>query len=298
MSIGTRQPRRDESETLRHIWAKVFGDGDESSFFDYYFDPELCIVGTHSGIPVSAGYLVPAGNLVFGKASVPCAMIYAVATLPEYRNLGLGAAVVDKLVLTGQSAGFTAVVLCPSSDGLFEFYSTHSVFRDWFFIRELLFCGSLPKCPAVTIDEVLPREYYRIREDYLSGVAHIEYDERALSYQSTLSKEFGGGLFRVITSRGVFCAVVERQRDNSIWIKELLAPEEQLPVVVAAIASLFPAKEYSVRVLARLCDLRASPAKYSGARRFGMLAALPSLMSEVSVWHSFIAAPWYGLAFD
>jgi GNAT superfamily N-acetyltransferase len=300
----------------------VFNDGDESAFFNHYFDTEFCIIATRDDMPVATGYLLPSGNIICNELSIPCAMIYGVATLPEHRKLGFGAAVVRELVSVARRAGFPAVVLCPSNDGLFEYYNTHTGFRDWFYIQERKFTTIPVSGAAARLVEISPDEYSRIRKSLLSGIPHIEPDLRALLYQESLCQELGGGLFRVDTPCGVSCAVAERQSDGALWIKELLTPDGYESDVIAALASALPAEEYVIRTPAGCgnpqqevrdisrgegfvteqdfhinTDSRHLCSDYSitGIRRFGMLSAPDSFLREMP---GSSIPPWFGLAFD
>jgi len=323
MDIVTRTPKKNETEILNRIWKTVFEDGGESGFFDHYYEPELTIVATHDGNPVAAGYLLPAGTLVANGHALPCAMIYGVATLPEHRGLGFGSAVVNKLTATGRSAGFPIIALCPSDDSLFEFYSARTEFREWFYIHERKYDElSLPKCndTQATLEETPPHVYAALRKNFLTNIPHIAPDINALTYQSMLCQELGGGLFKVSTPGGDSCAILERQRDGAIWVKELLASEHLKEETFSAIISSFPAREYTVRTPARFHAPRpATPnpqTEYSdaikqldssnyphlhekntgaGIRRFGMLAAPASILETLTITG---VLPWFGLAFD
>ena len=315
MNIKTRRPRIEEEGTLSQIWRIVFDDGDESAFFNYYFDPDLCIVATHGDIPIAAGYLLPVGNIICDKLSVPCAMIYGVATLPEYRNRGFAAAVVHNLVLKAYSAGFSTVVLCPSNDGLFEYYHSHTEFHDWFYIKEHKFKSVLESGTVTGLIEITPHDYNQIRKSLLADIPHIEPDVRALSYQKSLCNELGGGLLCADTPGGESCAIVERQSNGILWIKELLTPGGFEFDVIAAITSMFPAEEYVVRIPARrhnsqcknrlvqkpereynLRFLQPDKSKIdSVTKRFGMLTAPAPLLQALL---SYKTTPWFGLAFD
>ena len=325
MEIEIRKPLIGEEDALGYIWKTVFDDGDESAFFNYYYNPELSIIAAHSGIPVSTGYLLPAGNLICGDLTVPCAMIYGVATLPEYRKLGFGTAVVRKLILTAHSAGFPAIVLCPSTNSLFEYYSSRTDFRDWFYIMERKFKKIPQTSTADRLVEVLPNDYNNARKKLLANIPHIEPDMRALSYQSALCQELGGGLFQTDTPGGISCAIVERQRDGALWIKEVLAPVGYEGNMLAAIASVFPAEEYIVRTPAgrfnsqftthypkftiQNSEFRIPNSEFpnsvigqfcswdceSVVRRFGMLTASDAMLQALLAYNVF---PWFGLAFD
>ena len=284
MEAITRTPQSGETQALRRIWRSAFGSADESAFFDYYYTPEFCITAVCDGSPVAAGYLLPSGQLVCAGQSVPCAMAYGVAALPEYRGRGFGAAVTRELISLGHSAGFGAIALCPSSDGLFEYYSSRTTLRDWFYVRERRLAISPGLNPAKLV-KISAREYAELREGFLSNIPHIKPDLRAVEYQNLLCREFGGGLFKVELPDGVSCAVVEATSNAQMCIKELLAPDGCQRRVLSAVAAAFPANEYFVRTPAR---------RRSGhCRRFGMLAvsfALPDAFNR--------AIPWFGLAFD
>lgn len=289
----TRCPRTDELQSLRHIWKSAFGDSGMDAFFASYADSyrRAAIV---DDTPVAAGYLFPAGNLICNGQTTPCAMIYAIAVLPEFRNLGLGSAIVGELVSAGRGAGYPAIVLCPAEDSLFEYYGSHVGFCDWFRINERILSSPAPLNTQPGLCEISPEEYFRLRESLLENTPHIETDIRALSYQTLLCKQLGGGLFRIDAPGGVSCAVIERQTDGGVCVKELLTPEvivtdSVLNIALSIIAAAFPASKYTVRTLAEHTEAR------PGNRRFGMLAAPDVLISQK---YSGNAAPWYGIAFD
>jgi len=279
----------------------VFGGGDVGFFFDFYYESAQCIVATVDDEPVAAGYLLPAGNLVCGVNTIPCAMVYGVATLPEARSRGFGSAVVSRLISSGFESGFPTIVLCPSEDSLFEYYSARTAFRDWFYISEKTYNrGALPDNDSELI-ELTPQDYCIVRERILAGIPHIEQDLRAITYQSKLCSECGGGLFRIETVSGPCCAVVEKYPDGSIYIKELLSQNQanshfssptsndQSPFEIAALSAIartFEADNYNVRV---------PSSSNKTAKRFGMISTKdesPSNFNENQI------LPWYGLAFD
>ena len=290
MAFITRRAHIGDLQALKNIWEIAFGSGDESAFFDHFSGRELCIVAAHNDAPAAAGYMLPAGNYNSGGLSFRCAMIYSVATLPEYRNRGFGTAVVRELVSAGRAAGCEAVVLCPSGDRLFEYYSAHTELRDWFHICEKGYKTAPDLCSPVELSAITADEYNLLREDMLSDISHIEFDPHVLSYQSILCSRFGGGMYRAAAPGGFACAVVERQSADSVWVKELLTSGICETDVISAIAQKYPACEYIVRGPAL------SPAAASETRRFGMLAADGDALWRLS--GNKHGAPYYGLAFD
>ena len=289
MEPNLRHPRAGETQILRSIWSVVFGGRDEDLFFSHYYEPAMCLVATHEDVPVAAGYLLPAGCFRRGFFSVPCEMIYGVAALSEHRNRGLGSAIVNNLILMCSGRGSLSI-LCPSEDSLFEYYSSRSSLRDCFYMTGQRFDKAPPCTRKVVLTEIPAFEYRLAREILLTGIPHIDFDLRAITYQSKLCREFGGGLFKASTPDGLFCAIVEKQPDGAVWIKELLTPpaavESHSDDVLSAIACLFPSGEYVVR----------TPAMFSGAgRRFGMMTDSGGFYDSAP---DDPASPWLGIAFD
>ena len=298
MAAVIRTAKSGDRKSLQIIWNTVFGDPHEEidAFFSIFPEPGMAVVADTGTGPVAAGYILPTGNLLYHGSIITCAMIYSVATLPEYRNRGYGAAVVRELISLGYARGYKALVLCPSSDSMYEYYSKRSDMRSWFYTSEMSF-SSAPASDKAALIRVAEEEYSNLREHLLAGTPHIAFDKRMLSYQLALAGRSGGGLFRADAPGGVGCAVVEMQTDGGVWIKELLASGADEHCVLSAIALKYPAAEYTVRTPA----LSPAPA----TRRFGMLAISDDTMisdnSEFRISDSEFfgsALPYYGLAFD
>ena len=260
MDHKLRNPRNEDAQALRQIWDGIFGADDVDVFFNNYYNPELCITAVIADTPVASCYLLPVGNLVAGGQTLPCAMIYGVATLPEYRNLGLGSAVVNALLRKGHDMGYSAIVLCPSGDSLFAYYGSRTGFRSWFYIREQEF-NNLPTVNAgAEIVPVSAEQYSRRRCGLLADIPHIQHDITALRYQELLCQFYGGGLYQITSLAGESCAVIERQQDGSVYIKELLTPhsctaQTSVPGILSTIAIAYPADRYIVRSPARISDV-------------------------------------------
>ena len=312
MDIAIRRPRADEIPALRHIWETAFGSGDIDAFFCHYFDSAYCAAASYGGVLAASGYLLPAGDLVCGGIAVPCAMIYAVAALPEFRNRGFGAAVVSDLIAAGRCSGYPAIVLCPSEDSLFGYYSARSDFRDWFYIAERRL--DAPPCRAVEAEliTITADEYAQLRADMLKDIAHIDPDALALSYQIRLCGENGGGLFRIVHNGGVSCAAIERDNTGTVWIRELLSPAGCGNEAFPAIAKAFPAQEYIVRTPAQNTEFsgHVKPDEQTAIRRFGMLSIPPDIIGSMARYSPVESntrfqaeisdrfLPWFGFAFD
>jgi len=295
-----RNPLINELPALRNTWKNIFGSIGEESFFSHYYDPQLCMIAAIDNIPAAVGYLIPFGNLLYNGESIPCAMIYSIATLPDYRNMGLGSSVVRELIRLGCDTGYPVSVLCPLEDSLFNYYSKRTGFHDWFYINErIIKVEDIKNNSALQNDlimtqviEISIEEYISIRENLLIGTTHIKHDINALKYQSLLCKELGGGFYKI----GNCCAVIECQTNGVVWVKELLTSEiikddfdnhRTENIVISSIKRAFPADEYIIR----------TPVKVNQGRRFGMIAYSEDIKNMLNNTDS-PAAPWYGMAFD
>lgn len=288
MEIITRQPRTEEMPALRQIWKEVFGSGDVDIFFSFYLDYAKCITALHEDTPVSAGYFIPVGSISCGGLAVPCAMIYAVATKPEHRNHGYGSAVVRELTASAKAAGYPAVVLCPSDDDLFSYYSANTELREWFYARAISY--TLPpqtECGRARLSRISAEEYQALRNSLLEENPHIALDLRAIEYQDLLCKHYGGGLYWVSSAGGDSCAVVEMASGGLVCIKELLTSTTNESDIISAVAAAYPALRYNVR--SPVCSRTAA------CKRFGMLAIHDDFFGRLDMENDF---PWYGLAFD
>jgi len=288
--VLTRKPNDAEIPVLRGIWENVFGTIGEDSFFLHYYAPDLCVIAEYNNAPAAVGYLIPFGDILCQSKEYPCAMIYSVATLPEYRGMGLGTAVVCNLIDLARELAYPAVILCPNNDKLFEYYSSRTGLYDWFYVSEQVI-NEVPADTAIaSLTEISVNEYRTRRERLLEETVHIRHDLRALEYQAMLCNELGGGFFKI----GDTIAVVECQPSGEVWIKELLTPGSRNAVsdpdlyianAVASISSSFPARLYVVRF----------PSQIGTGRRFGMVTFPDNPHFDPCLKGS---APWFGMAFD
>jgi len=327
--ISVRRTNTGDIHGLYRIWTTVFGDDGAGVFFSTYAGEYTCIAAISDDLQVAAGYLIPHGHLVCGDERATCAMIYSVATLQEYRNLGLGATIVRELISAGRDTGYEAIVLCPSEDSLFDYYSTRAGFSDWFYADETVAINTAPLIGDSELAGISPVEYHLLREDILGDTPHIELCSHALVYQDHLCREYGGGFFRIDSPAGLCCAIVEKQQDGAVRVIELLgtgSPEngDGKTKALSLIASAFPAESYTIRrpvpfsaqamlssePLALSPEIPALspenpgmqpktrapiPASLHRVRRFGMIVASDNIFSQNSTKNML---PWYGPAFD
>ncbi len=164
-------------EERKKLWHDVFGDDYAviDTFFDTFYSPELCAAEYVDGKLCAAAYVLPVGELVTEKMREKCAHIYAVAVYPAYRGRGFGVTVTNKAVQLAKKAGFTAIVLHPADEGLYEFYEKHCGFKTAFYTDKR-------EHDADGLQEVSTHDYRIRREELLAARDHIALNERALAY--------------------------------------------------------------------------------------------------------------------
>jgi len=286
--IITRKPRECEMSALGDIWHTVFGYAGAKSFFDNIYNVEHAIIAEHEGKPAAMGYIVPAGDFVCAEHTLPCAMLYGIATLPDYRGFGFGATVVNELIETAFNQGFEAVVLSPSEDSLYEYYAKITKLQAWFYVKEIaldfpISAQSHNKMYAV---KITPEKYLEHREKLLKDIPHIKHTLATIGYQQKLCDELGGGLYKI----GDACAIVEIQPQGAVWIKELLTLNDDVSDLIACITTLYEANEYIFRLPGEKEDIG-----INAGRRFGMLLLQEGISIDIG---KSATLPWYGPAFD
>ena len=300
-----RTPDSNDLEELHTIWSTVFDDSDRALFFNFFYNPKLSVICEFENKIAAMGFLIPVGDLIAAQGeNIPCAMIYAVATLPEFRGFGFGGAVSRELINIAHDNSSPAVVLYPANDSLFDFYSKNTSMREWFYGIEYNYLRPFPDFGNIEYEIISIKEYMFLRENLLNDIPHIKYNHNIVEYQSKLCELFGGGLYRFKTPLGDACAVVDQQSDFTIGVKELLIPNELNPVTrqdlilktVSTIAKKFPERKYIVRTpeFHSLNNGRECKCK-DAKKRYGMLSLSHDIYLDEK---NKTTPPWYGLAFD
>jgi len=293
-----RKPRECELSALGEIWHTVFGTVGAKSFFDNIYNVEQTIIAEAWGKPAAMGHIIPAGELVCREHTLSCAMLYGIATLPEHRGMGLGKKVTSELIETAFGQGFEAVILCPSEESLYEYYSKNTKMTDWFYAKEIVmtFPIAAHSGSKLYLTPVSPVQYMEHRNRLLKDIPYINSSIKILEYQKKLCDELGGGLYKI----GDSSAIVEIQPDGAVHVKELLTLNDDIDDVIACLTTSYEANEYIIRVPAQkdtngINAERINAADINAASRFGMLALKDDILLDLN---SCNFLPWYGMAFE
>lgn len=135
---------------LKRLWITVFKDSE--SFVDFFFEKRyhdsLCLVDEEQNNIRAMLYLFPCQLKKEGKNEY-LFYVYAVATLPEYRNLGIMGKLIDKAYFYALSINYIGLILIPATIELFKLYS-HYGFKRYSDIEVL----TLNRCMEENIDTV------------------------------------------------------------------------------------------------------------------------------------------------
>lgn len=115
---------------LTRLWCEVFGDSEElvAGYFRLLWTPESCIAAELDG------ELCAMGHCLLGPraAGLDCGYIYAMATAPEHRGLGIAAGLGRRLIEGAFRAGAQIVATLPADEGLCAWYESRLGMRPLF----------------------------------------------------------------------------------------------------------------------------------------------------------------------
>ena len=196
-----------EEIELKELWQTVFGDGRSyiDRWFRAFFRPELTAVRKAEGSLAAMAFVLPVGTL-YGD---PCASLYAVASAPEMRGLGLGKAVTSDAVDLAQRAGFAHILLRPADRGLFRFYEGLGFSSAFPVTRTEI---RLPAAPSAASPCGADR-YLEKRDTLLDDKGSVRPSAALLSFFTSV----GGRLY----AGDGFCAAVENE-DGRAFFRELI----------------------------------------------------------------------------
>ncbi len=253
--LRIRQGRTEDREELIRLWQAVFGDRLDyiKGFFASYGQPDHIMTGWMKGQLAAAIYQVPMGGMSFPDGSLlPASITYALAAWPQFRNRGIGSAVMRAAIQTDFDRGFVCNSLCPAEDSLFPYYTARIGYRDCFYLREIcLLTGKVPEGRG-SLHPAGAEEYNNVRNHFLRGGFFMQFDTTGICYQQRLCADTGGGLFLLDTPAGSGCAACEYAEDGTLLVQELLCPEEALLWGMGLLVSALPAPALRVRTPAFL----------------------------------------------
>ena len=192
-----RESAPQDTEQLRELWCRVFGDPPElvDAFLSHLPGMGCGCVAERDGRILGAAYLIHGFTLLQpGQAPLRCGYLYAVAVHPDARGHGLGAAVSRGAVRLGREYGAELICTLPAEESLYRWYG------------EIL--------------SLTHRNTRRVfsREALLRDTPHVRPNASVMDFAASLCRACGGGLYTLDDM--LFCAY----RIQGCWVMPELLP--------------------------------------------------------------------------
>lgn len=244
-----------QKEPLIELWNQCFGDDRQyiALYMENRFDTENMFVIYEDGQPVSMASLLPVQVTIHGKKE-NARYVYAVATLPAYRNKGYA----TKIIKHAAKRVKEPLILQPADRDLQEYYEKLG-FVDafgespcWIYAGRCTETANIPLIKEKdlqaaeiafeqseleelgnwSVSDATEKEYKMVRDTALDGEGYVEWDEQAIAY-AIKENQFCGGRTLFLSS---MTSAVEAQRavlmyrveKDSLHIIETTLNDEQL----------------------------------------------------------------------
>lgn len=202
---------------LKALWQDIFGDSKESveEYFSLCHRDDGMLVSESAGAVQGMLSMLPFA-LETGRAVYPARYVYAVATDPAHRGLGIASDLLARAHEVMLERGEAASVLVPASESLFGYYARRG-YKTAFRVAEAeVRAEDLPPIPSgAAAAPCSPTEFTRMRDAAFAGGLFARWDERAVAFAT-----LGNGITRVSAPSGEGCALWEVLEDG-IFVREL-----------------------------------------------------------------------------
>ncbi len=242
-------------DSITELWNKCFGD--DRAYIKLYlenrFENETMYVIYQDNHPVSMASFLPVQLTVNGE-KVCARYVYAVATLPEYRNQGYASEIIRHAAEKYQEP----LILQPADRDLQKYYEKHG-FADafgespcWIYAGRCAEIASVPwpdgnnliaaegaggdeewdESGSWVISEADEREYKIVRDQALAGEGYVEWDEHAIAYAIKENKFCGGRTLLLTENKETEtpkkAVLMYRIENDSLHIIETTLNDEEL----------------------------------------------------------------------
>lgn len=224
---------------IRALWKQCFGDSDAflDTFFAHRYRPDDMLVCVEDDEAIVAMTCLFPLSLRTRAATLRARYIYAVATDPAWRGLGIGHALMQAVHARMQEAGEDIAILVPASDSLFAFYGEQG-YQSMFCLQpwEVNPCD-LPEANG-TVCPCTVEEHLQLRcAAFADASAFAAWDPHGLSYIHLSVAQEGGQILYLQQGARRGCAVVVI-REGVAHVKELalcgLSPADAMALVHSA----------------------------------------------------------------
>jgi GNAT superfamily N-acetyltransferase len=213
ISIRTAVP--EDRTFLRELWHQVFQDSYLliDTFLEDLPQTGFASVAEIAGRPVSMAFLLTGVS----HRGISGAYLYAVATLPSYRDQGISCRIQTFCRSEAEKRGVRFLSTCPSEPSLYAWYN-HTLALS----PSCTFSSRMWTVPSLAAESTLysrcgASAYGERREELLSAIPHASFALPFLTVQQHLSDVLGGGFYQ-----SEFCAFAGYPEDGTLRIFEFL----------------------------------------------------------------------------
>ncbi|MEG1779325.1 MAG: GNAT family N-acetyltransferase, partial [Oscillospiraceae bacterium] len=235
------------------LWQEAFGDTKEyiEMFLNQKANNDNILLYKKDNVVISMLFILPC-RLVQGEVSYPCAYLYCLATLKEYRGNGISTKLLDfadKLLI---KRGYAAAVLVPANELLFMFYNKRGYSIQGGVNTLVLNADKLSGNSDIEFTNITAENIVNLRKQYF-GSCYLEWDLDAVKY---IIKEiqFVGGDFYGFSVNGVAGFVAVAPWDDRLIIREFAGDIDLLIPILQKLHSIYNKKQY-VLWLSKTCGI-------------------------------------------
>ncbi|MCQ2500656.1 MAG: GNAT family N-acetyltransferase, partial [Lachnospiraceae bacterium] len=220
-----------------HIWKSVFGDSEAfiEEFLNRMQEEDTILLYCVEGKPVSMACFLPI--TIKGPDSETdsdARYVYAVATLPEYRNRGF----IRKLLAFAEKEFHQPLVLSPAEPDLYAYYEKLG-FRKLYtdetevtMIEPARTAEEAEDAACVSNQKLTPSEYKKLRDSLFTEPGTFQWNEKSVDFIYYYYGSEETHAVSLTSKDGEEELLMYRQEEDSLKILENTLSEEELQAVL------------------------------------------------------------------
>lgn len=243
--ITFKKAAEKDSEGLIKIWHICFED-DVSIIQDFLsrgFNPYVAEI---DGEAVAALHLINT-QMAYNCNTLNGVYLYAAATLPQYRGMGIMGRLIDYADQEAKREGASFCALMPANPSLFDYYRKFGYFD---FFKSVNVTKS-----AVQLDEIC-KNVINNTKDLFDNITDLRFNiynknngnilcsAEHIDYAVKMYKHYGGC---IITASGGYM-ICSRVDETQVQIIECACTQEALPQLISSLRKMLDAQSYVFRL--------------------------------------------------
>lgn len=239
-------------DAVAQIWKTCFGDEEEyiQFYFEHRFREDNMLVIFADGKPVSMASFLPAEILVDGEYR-PAKYVYAVATLPEYRNRGYA----TEIIKHASEKYKEPLILQPAEETLIEYYRKmgfEETFLSYSDEKEvpaphnaiiMQECEENPEGKTLAgwkFESITAEEYQSIRDAHFEKEGYVRWDAEAIRYAIYENNFCRGAAVKLVPQEETENWIAENEEEQHGGREEVMLYREEEDSLVVLECSLAP----------------------------------------------------------